>query len=264
LRRFALLGGEVPQVKRLGKLPAPVRQSAAVAFAHRRPPAQRSVALSFAERTVLDRPALIKAIQAAMPGMSRATIEANTDDALKEWVANLPTSQPQPTTPTGTPGMDRATMIAEMVAGGVPQAELDMLDEAGLAAKYAEWKASQGAPANPDAAGDVAMMGDVATMSREEIVAERTAAGQDAAALESMSDDDRKKLYTDLGLGATAETPAAAEPAVATAAIAALWDDGDVVLAGIQINADAASVTLSDLQTRRVHAFLERVYGPTA
>lgn len=44
----------------------------------------------------------------------------------------------------------------------------------------------------------------------------------------------------------------------------ALWDDGDVVLAGIQINADAASVTLSDLQARRVHAFLERVYGPTA
>lgn len=48
------------------------------------------------------------------------------------------------------------------------------------------------------------------------------------------------------------------------AAIAALWDDGDVVLSGIQINADAASVTLSDLQARRVHAFLERVYGPTA
>ncbi len=56
----------------------------------------------------------------------------------------------------------------------------------------------------------------------------------------------------------------AAEPAVATAAIAALWDDDDVVLAGIQINADAASVTLSDLQARRVHRFLERVYGPTA
>lgn len=48
------------------------------------------------------------------------------------------------------------------------------------------------------------------------------------------------------------------------AAIAALWDDGDVVLAGIAINADAASVTLSDQQARRVHRFLERVYGPTA
>lgn len=55
-----------------------------------------------------------------------------------------------------------------------------------------------------------------------------------------------------------------AEGTVAARLIAALWDDGDVVLSGIQINADAASVTLSDLQARRVHRFLERVYGPTA
>lgn len=47
------------------------------------------------------------------------------------------------------------------------------------------------------------------------------------------------------------------------AAIASLWDDGDVVLAGITINNDAASVTLTDLQARQVHRFLERVYGPT-
>ena len=36
-----------------------------------------------------------------------------------------------------------------------------------------------------------------------------------------------------------------------------------MVLAGITINNDAASVTLSDLQARQVHRFLERVYGPT-
>jgi len=47
------------------------------------------------------------------------------------------------------------------------------------------------------------------------------------------------------------------------AAIASLWDDGDVVLAGITINTDASSVTLTDLQARQVHRFLERVYGPT-
>lgn len=56
--------------------------------------------------------------------------------------------------------------------------------------------------------------------------------------------------------------PVAAEPERPTA-IAALWDDGDVVLAGITINTDAQSVTLSDLQARQVHRFLERVYGPT-
>ena len=265
VRRYALLGGEVPMVKRLGELPMPVPMTAPLAFAERPPKARRPndrvVALSFAERTVLDRPALIKAIQAAMPGMSRATIEANTDDALKEWVANLPTSQPQPTTPTGTPGMDRATMIAEMVAGGVPQAELDMLDEAGLAAKYAEWKASQGAPANPDAAGDVAMMGDVATMSREEIVAELTAAGQDAAALESMSDDDLKKLYTDLGLGATAETPAAAEPAVAAMSEAARRQLKQIAQTAkfAEQYGRQMKTQLHDAKRQRVNAFCEQM-----
>lgn len=213
LRRFALLGGEVPQVKRLGKLPAPVRQGAAVAFADRKPPAQRSVALSFAERTVMDRAALIKAIQTACPGMSQATIETNTDDALKEWVANLPKPQPQPTNPTGTAGMTRDQMIAELTAAGQDPAALAAMDDASLQAAYDALKGA--APANPDAAGDVATMGDAATMSREEIIAELVAAGQDAASLETMSDDDLRKMYADLGLGATAETPAAAEPAVA-------------------------------------------------
>lgn len=63
---------------------------------------------------------------------------------------------------------------------------------------------------------------------------------------------------------APAPVDATEQAPVDGAAIAALWDDGDVVLAGIKINADAASVTLSDLQARRVHRFLERVYGPTA
>lgn len=63
-------------------------------------------------------------------------------------------------------------------------------------------------------------------------------------------------------------TQAQAAPAVEDApsvegAIASLWDDGDVVLQGIVINQDAGSVTLSDAQARRVHPFLERVYGPT-
>lgn len=47
-------------------------------------------------------------------------------------------------------------------------------------------------------------------------------------------------------------------------AVAALWEDGDVVLQGIQINADGCSVTLTDPLARRVHRFLERIYGATA
>jgi len=260
LRRFALLGGEVPQVKRLGKLPAPVRQGAAVAFADRKPPAQRSVALSFAERTVVDRSSLIKAIQAACPGMSQATIETNTDDALKEWVANLPKPQPQPTNPTGTAGMDRATMIAEMVAAGVPQAELDMLDDAGLQAKYAEWKASQGA-ANPDAAGDVATMGDAAAMSREELIAELVGAQQDAAALETMSDDDLRKLYTDLGLGTTAETPAAPTGTVAAMSERARRDAAAIarIRADAEVGARQLRQQLHANRVQRVNAFCEQM-----
>lgn len=47
-------------------------------------------------------------------------------------------------------------------------------------------------------------------------------------------------------------------------AVAALWEDGDVVLQGIQINSDGCSVTLTDTVARRVHRFLERIYGRTA
>lgn len=59
---------------------------------------------------------------------------------------------------------------------------------------------------------------------------------------------------------------AAPEPEAeqATGAIAALWDDGDVVLAGLHINEDGETVTMTDPQARRVHRFLERVYGPNA
>jgi hypothetical protein len=48
----------------------------------------------------------------------------------------------------------------------------------------------------------------------------------------------------------------------APTAIASLWDDGEVVLAGITVNLDQDSVTLTDLQARQVHRFLERIYGP--
>ena len=44
-------------------------------------------------------------------------------------------------------------------------------------------------------------------------------------------------------------------------AIAALWDDGDIVLYGLQVNADN-TVTLAGAQAQRVHRFLERCFGP--
>lgn len=207
IRRLALLGGEVPQVKRLGPLPMPVPMSAPLAFAERPPPARkptdRLFALSFAERAVPTRADLIKSYQAVMPGVSQATLEVMTDDQLKELVANLPKPNP-----TGTAGMTRDQMIAEMTAAGQDATALAAMDDTALKAAYDAWKAAAPA-ANPDAAGDVAMMGDPAAMSREELIAELSGSGQDAAALESMTDDELRALYTSLGLGATAEMPAA-------------------------------------------------------
>ncbi len=55
---------------------------------------------------------------------------------------------------------------------------------------------------------------------------------------------------------------AAPEAAAVPAPIASLWDDGDLVLQGITVNTDGSSVTLTDLQARQVHRFMERIYGP--
>jgi hypothetical protein len=43
--------------------------------------------------------------------------------------------------------------------------------------------------------------------------------------------------------------------------IAALWEDGDICLYGLQINADE-SATIGEAHARRLHKFLERVFGP--
>lgn len=45
--------------------------------------------------------------------------------------------------------------------------------------------------------------------------------------------------------------------------IAALFEDGDIALYGITPHADGSGCTLSEPQARRVHRFLERVFGPT-
>lgn len=51
-------------------------------------------------------------------------------------------------------------------------------------------------------------------------------------------------------------------PTTSSTPIAALWEDGDVCLYGLQINADE-SATMGEGHARRLHKFLERVFGPT-
>lgn len=55
--------------------------------------------------------------------------------------------------------------------------------------------------------------------------------------------------------------PAAAAQAGPSGPVACLWDDGDIVLHGLQINADDTSCTITEAHARRLHAFLDRLYG---
>lgn len=138
MRRFGLLGGgTIPQVKRLGRLPPIEPMSEVKAFSEKatnKRIVNRTIFLSFAERTSMDRTAAMSAIKAAMPGLAQATLDALSDDQLKDMVANLPTPTTAP--PAAAPAaMDDATppsrddMTAKMVAKGQdPQACAAMSD----------------------------------------------------------------------------------------------------------------------------------------
>lgn len=56
--------------------------------------------------------------------------------------------------------------------------------------------------------------------------------------------------------------PAAAPDVGPPGPVACLWDDGDIVLHGLTANADGATATITDGHARRLHAFLDRLFGP--
>lgn len=227
LRRIALLGGEVPQVKRLKDIPEPV---AAFADSRRLVPSDMAVTaegtwICFAESVPVDRQQMIAAAKSAMPGLAQATLEAMTDDALADLVKNLPAggATPQATQgipPQGAALMDenaapsREEMIAACVEAGEDQATVEALPEEELAALYEEIM-SEPPEGGEGGGGEVAEMGDPAMMAREELIAELVAAGQDAAALEAMPDEDLKALYGQVVGGATATAAAAPAPVAA-------------------------------------------------
>jgi hypothetical protein len=142
MRRLGLLGGEVPQVKRLGRLPMPVPMTELKVFAEAAVvlrPCDTGQFLSFAERQTMDRAAAMTAILAALPGLSQATLDALTDDALKDMVAHLPApaapvvpmdDAPAPAGPT------RDEMIAALVGAGQDQATVAAMSDADLKAAF--------------------------------------------------------------------------------------------------------------------------------
>lgn len=145
MRRFGLLGGEVPQVKRLGRLPMPVPMDAIKVFAESKtapPSGGATFILAFSERQTMDRNAACNAIKAVMPGLSQANLDAMSDDMLNELVANLPAppaASPAPVIPITPAPMAEATpeeMIAALVAAGQDQATVAAMSPADLKAAY--------------------------------------------------------------------------------------------------------------------------------
>ena len=242
LRKFSYLGGEVPQVKRLGPLPPPEPMPAPVKFAERRPGVfvrtrtvrTGSAVHTYAETTVMDRSQMIAAIQAAMPSLSQSFLDALADDKLAELVAALPSgaaaappaspaapampgpvgmmAEGDPAEGGGDPAAEptRDEMIAALVDMGDDEAELQGLSDDELKAEY-EAAMEDGGEETPDP--ETEDMADPAALDRAGLIAELTAAGQDPAALDPLTDDELRALYDQVVNGATPAEPAAAPPA---------------------------------------------------
>jgi len=252
LRRFALLGGEVPQVKRLGSLPPVEPMTAPLAFAEGRAIRVRRVTTAdgrthlFAETVSMDRNAMIAAITAAMPGLAQTTLDAMSDEALADLMKNLPTgaatadagaagpaapamqpgamfaegdAEDEPAEPSETEGEPSEEEMREaLIDMGQDPAEVEAMDPEEVAALYDELMAASeqtDQPATAMAEGDPTTQTPAAPMNREQMIAELVAAGQDPAALESMTDEQLMQMLAQLQGGAPAAPAAPAQPMAA-------------------------------------------------
>lgn len=200
LRRIALLGGEIPQVKRLADIPL-ARFSERRTAAHNlltllgnrveHPPVllrligathntKRGTFSVFAEVGTMDRAALIQKLLAAMPTLAQTVIDTMTDEQLSAMVAALPA----PVAPVVEPPMmmadlPREDMIADLVAAGQDPAVLEAKTDEELKALYDE------------------MIGTATTyaeMTRDEMIAQLTAEGKDPQTLAALSDEELKAM----------------------------------------------------------------------
>ena len=67
---------------------------------------------------------LLAAIKAAMPGLSQSTVDAMTDDQLKELVANLPAPAPVP-----VPAPTRRSTIGAAAAASISRTRTGMFSK---------------------------------------------------------------------------------------------------------------------------------------
>lgn len=233
LRRFALLGGEVPQVKRLGALPKVVPMQATRQFSELRPGvvirerrvSENGTVHTYAETTVMDRTGMIAAIQAAMPNLSAAFLEALSDEQLAELAKSVQAPEPAaaevPVAPSGLMAdMPREDLVAALTELGQDPASLEGMSDEELQALYDELdpEDAEAEPAEEEPAEeeepDTEDMADPATMAPADMIAELTAMGQDPAALQGMPEEELRALYGELTGAATASAPVPAANAM--------------------------------------------------
>jgi hypothetical protein len=161
LRRIALLGGELPQVKTLADLPVPVFQYADKRVTVYRSPtgdacfafsegssmtkADLIAALKKTKRFAscfadagMDRESLLAKVKAVLPGLDAASLDGFSDEQLMILALGASGPAPAPEAPAEMADFDRAKAIADLVAAGEDPAKLEAMTDADLMALHAQ------------------------------------------------------------------------------------------------------------------------------
>lgn len=196
IRRIALLGGEIPQVKRIADIPIDSFCDRPIAYGTRLRRGESNASKSrgtyfvFSEVIPMDRASL--SAQALAAGIAQEVIDTMTDDQLAAVCKALPApaAPAAPVDPAvSMADMPREDLISELVANGEDPAALEAKSDDELQAMY---DALIGA-------------GQMADMTREEMIAKLVEGGADPASLEGKTDDELAAL---LATPESAETPA--------------------------------------------------------
>lgn len=152
LRRVALLGGEIPQVKRLADIPTNFfaeREPARYPIHARTDHTTQSriqtggrLALIFhvfAEVKIMDRTAAIAAIKAGMPGIDQGMLDSMTDEQLLAIASNLP-PMAEPVAEYADMPATKEELIASLTAMGQDATALATMGEEDLKALWKQLK----------------------------------------------------------------------------------------------------------------------------
>lgn len=266
LRRVAFLGGEPPQVKGLADLPMPSK------FAERLRPiggraTDRGTFVAFAEVVPVGgnkRDEDYTAIKTAMPGLQATTLTDLKDDQLADLAKNLPADSPTPATQLPTPApetpmIDRAALIAALVAAGQDQAQLDAMTDEQLQARAAELGVTvtpPEQPAAPMAEGEEG--GETGTEmmpSVEELTAMLIDLGADPASLEGKTPEELMAMLDELTAGQPATPPA--QPAAPMSDMAKVKKYSERVIAQAAELQRRLAIERRHLKTQRINTFSE-------